>query len=111
MGRASETAGRQRNSLWYYRGERVTLNASRELQQLISRACDETYPHTPRLRNELINRRQISSTAAAARRTLIEGMIERRDLHLLGIDSDSFPPERAMYATMLENTFAGNRSR
>lgn len=92
----------EEGGIWYYRGERVPLGSYRQLQALVSRACDEAYPHTPRLRNELINRRQLSSAAAAARRSLIEAMIERRHLPRLGISG--FPPEASMYASVLEST-------
>ena len=54
---------------WYYQGKPITLSSQRELNDLLSRACDEVYSSTPRWRNELINRRSLSSSAAAARRT------------------------------------------
>jgi hypothetical protein len=95
---AAEGAG----GIWFHNGARVPLRSYRQLQALLSDACDQTYPHTPPLRNELINRRQLSSTAAAARRNLIEGMIERRGLPGLGIEG--FPPERSMYTSVLEST-------
>ncbi len=94
---ASEEGG-----AWFHNGARVALGSYRQLQALVSRACDATYPHTPRLRNELINRRQLSSTAASARRVLIEGLIERRHEPRLGIEG--FPPEASMYVSVLENT-------
>ena len=49
---------------WLHKGERVSLVSYRQLQALVSAACDEAYSQTPRLRNELINRRQLSSAAA-----------------------------------------------
>ena len=69
---------------------------------MVSYACNQSYPHTPRLLNELINRRQISSTAAAARRDLIGAMIQNRHLPRLGITG--YPPEASMYRSVLENT-------
>jgi hypothetical protein len=89
-------------SLWLHHGERVSLSSYRQLQSLVSAACSEAYPHTPHLRNELINRRQISSTAASARRVLIENMIEHRAEYKLGITG--YPPEASMYVSLLEST-------
>ena len=87
---------------WLHNGARISLSSYRQLQALVSAACDEAYSSTPHLRNELINRRQLSSAAASARRKLIEGLIERRQERRLGIEG--FPPEASMYASVLEIT-------
>ncbi len=73
-----------------------------ELQPLLSNAFDAAFHLSPIIRNELLNRRSLSSTAAAARRNLIEGMIVRGDQENLGITG--FPPERMMYETLLHAT-------
>jgi hypothetical protein len=86
---------------WYYRGKPEKLSSQRELNDLISRACDRIYSATPHWRNELINRRSLSSSAAAARRNLIEAMIEHADKEDLGFSGD--PPERSMYVTILKD--------
>ena len=88
--------------VWYHHGDRQELNSFRELQELVSDACDQSYRHTPRLLNELINRRQLSSTAAAARRDLIQAMIERRETERLGMVG--YPPQASMYRSILEST-------
>jgi hypothetical protein len=88
--------------VWYYRGKAVPLTSQREFNDLLSRACDEVYRATPRWRNELINRRSLSSSAAAARRNLIEAMIERAEEESLGFTGN--PPERSMYETLLKGS-------
>lgn len=87
------------DTYWLWQGERQGNSA---LQPLLSRACDATYPYTPRLRNELINRRQLSSTAASARRELITAMLTRAPDARLGIEG--WPPEASMYVSVLEET-------
>jgi len=89
-------------SVWYFQGRPTALSSYRDLQALISTACERMYPHTPRLLNELVNRRQLSSTAAAARRNLIEAMITHRAQPRLGMTG--FPPEMSMYASLLGST-------
>jgi hypothetical protein len=84
-------------SRWFHRG--MALSTSRGLSHLLSTICDELYPRTPRLWNELINRRTLSSQGAAARRNLIEGMLTRADRPTLGIEG--YPPERSMYESLL----------
>ncbi len=87
---------------WLCRGHAVALATARQLNDRLSQACDDVYPATPRWRNELVNRRSLSSSAAAARRNLIEAMFERADADGLGFEGH--PPERAMYETLLKGT-------
>ncbi len=86
---------------WYYRGKPVKLGNQRQLNDLLSKACDDVYHCTPQWRNELINRRGLSSSAAAARRNLIEAMFESAGLEQLGF-VEGHPPERSMYETVLK---------
>lgn len=86
---------------WYARGAEVALATPRQFNDLLSRVCDEVYPSTPRWRNELINRRALSS-AAAARRDLIEVMFDHPDQEALGLEGT--PPERSMYETLLKGS-------
>ncbi len=84
---------------WFYQGQDVSSKVRRGLSGLLSEICDALYPASPRLWNELLNRRDLTSQGAAARRTLMEGILTRAEQPLLGIQK--FPPERSMYETLL----------
>ena len=72
------------------------------LSTLLSDLCDARYPDAPVIRNEMLSRRELTSQGAAARRALLNAMVESRDKPLLGIKG--YGPERAMYAAMLSET-------
>ena len=93
---------RSRSTQWFHHGIRQDIGTSRTLANFLSDICDAVYTHTPVLRNELINRRTLSSAAAAARRNLIDAMIRRSSEPRLGIEGT--PPELSMYASILERT-------
>ena len=95
------TPGEQ-TATWYHRGLPQHVASVRSLAHLVSDICDAVYPHTPRLRNELLNRRELSSAAAKARRNLIEAMIGKSSDERLGIVGT--PPEMSMYASVLQST-------
>ena len=88
--------------LWYHRGKLRQIASRRELNEYLSKICNSVYSQTPILRNELINRRQISSQAAAARKRLIAGMLDFQQLEKLEIKG--YPPEMSIYLSLLFDT-------
>ncbi len=86
-------------SRWFAEGEPKEIGTSRELQKLLSDAMDAAYDQAPTLRNELLNRRKLSSAAAAGRRNLIAAITDgpRRRLGIEG-----FPPAYSMFASLVE---------
>jgi hypothetical protein len=89
---------------WFIHGKRVKIYTGRELLSIISDHCDATFPKAPRIHNELVNRRSLSSAAAAARMRLIELMFSSADQPMLGITEGKNPPEKSMYLSVLKNT-------
>lgn len=83
----------------YWRGKEYSGLSNRKFASLLSDACDETFPSAPVVKNELINRRVLSSSASAARRNLIEAMILNPELPGLGITG--YPPQRSIYESLL----------
>lgn len=92
----------QSPAAWFYCGQRQHVSNMRSLSNLVSHVCDIFYPHTPILQNELLNRRNLSSAAAAARRNLIDAMISHGAEERLAIEG--FPPEFSMYVSVLRST-------
>ena len=68
----------------------------------LSEAADLAYPSTPAVGNEMLNRTDLSSQGAKARRLLLEAMIERGSEANLGLDG--YGPEVAMYRAFLART-------
>lgn len=80
-------------------GERLS---SREVLKQLSYLCDVFYGEAPLIKNELVNRHNISSAAAGARMRLIELMFTSADLSELGMPPDKKPPEKSMYFSVLK---------
>ncbi len=85
--------------LWFHMGDQQEMTSAVEVSHFLSTVCDQNYHKAPRIRNELITRRSLSSAASAARRILIERMLTSGDKPVLGIEG--FPPERSMYESLL----------
>jgi hypothetical protein len=91
--------GENQHCRWFHSGAEIPVRSPRALNEFLSAACDNVYSATPSLRNELINRRSLSSSAAAARRNLVQAMIEHTAKEALGIEGA--PAERSMYESIL----------
>jgi hypothetical protein len=90
---------------WFRQHRRLSIRNGRALLSLLSEICDEVYPYAPRVRNELINRSALSSSAAGARVRLIERLFANSTEILLGMNPDKKPPEMSIYLSVLK---AGN---
>lgn len=89
---------------WFYKGSPRKISDGRALLEEISRIFQNTYELAPHIHNELVNRRSLSSAAAAARTRLIERMFSYGAEPLLGMDHGKKPPEMSMYLSVLQNT-------
>jgi hypothetical protein len=90
---------------WYYNGEEDPgINAKSALQAALSDICDGLFEEAPHVQNELVNRHDISSAAAAARQKLFGLMLKQRHIANLGIPGDKAPPEKSMYLSVLRST-------
>jgi hypothetical protein len=90
---------------WYYNGEEdPSINSKSSLQSALSDICDQLFVDAPQIHNELVNRHDISSAAAAARQKLFGLMLKCRHEEHLGLPADKAPPEKSMYLSVLRAT-------
>lgn len=85
-------------SRWFAHGEERPVRHARQISALISDVCDRAYDKAPFIHNELLNRAELSSASAAARRELLARMLEASDQESFGIEG--FPPEMSMYQSL-----------
>lgn len=87
-------------SVWVQAGTILDHQSSIDFQKWLSSLCTNVFYESPRLFNELINRENVSSAAAAIRRNLIQIMIEDEGKENLGFVGT--PPEYSMYRSLLD---------
>lgn len=90
-----------RNDCWVL-GEGVVIEHVKAFRATLSNVCDRIYSQGMRLDNELINRRELTSQGAKARRELIEAMLEKSHQERLGLEG--YGSEVAMYYSVLSAT-------
>lgn len=90
---------------WVFNGEIICgIDSSKDLAKFLSIICDSVYKNTPVFRNELINKHRPSGTMSVARQNYLTALLENRNMEDIGFAKDKFPPEKAIYLTLLKNT-------
>jgi hypothetical protein len=97
------------DATWYRGGNVQEVRSVADMNRLASDLADQTFHAAPVLRNELINRVRPSSNAVAAANALMRRMVEAGDKQDLGLEG--FPPERAIYASLLRAAGLHRRDR
>ncbi len=90
--------------VWFYKGEEKSIRSLRGFNALLSEICDDVYPDTPVINNELINRHKLSSSISAAKSKYLQALVERSEVEDLGFEKDKYPPEKTIYCTLLKTT-------
>jgi hypothetical protein len=89
-------------STWYLLGQEKPLQAQGGLSATLSQAADRVYHATPRVANEMIARRELTSQGAKARRMLLEAFLTHPTHESFGIKG--YGPERAIYEAVYRST-------
>ncbi len=89
------------NAQWFDGGNE-TIEAGSRLSPIASDFADELYSSSPLVWSELVNRDNVSSNSAKARRDLLHRMLSHEASEHLGIEG--FPAERGLYETLLRST-------
>jgi hypothetical protein len=93
-----------KENLWFYLGEPKTVFSKKHLNNLLSEICDEEFNRTPKLKNELFNRENLSPQINTARKFLMRKVLEFENDAVLGFEAAKFPPEKSIYLSLLKHT-------
>ena len=78
------------------------LDAKRGLSAALSAVTEIVFSETPKVSNEMIARRELTSQGAKARRNLLESMLKNPNEALFGITG--YGPDRAIYEAVFRST-------
>jgi hypothetical protein len=85
---------------WWFGGRSIPVSG--RPSKVASEVLGEVFASSPPVRNELLNRAELSSAATAARRELMSRMLTDAAQFRLGIEGS--PPELSMYRSFLETS-------
>ena len=84
-------------SSWYWKGKKLKIKSNVEAQVQLSKILESIYAKSSVIKNELVNRDQVSSQGQSARIKLMKDMLNNREMHYLGYPKDKFPPEKTIF--------------
>ncbi len=88
--------------IFIHRGRKLPdVVSGRALSRRLSAICDDLYRESPKVRNELVNRRSPSSQAASARNALVKRLNNAETCRLPGLGITGYPPERSIYESVI----------
>lgn len=87
---------------WLLAGSNKKLDPRQGLSALLSDVADHAYPNTPRIANEMIARRELTSQGAKARRFLIDALLANPAAEAFAISG--YGPDRAIYEAVFRKT-------
>lgn len=90
--------------VWIFKGKVQKVESHRDFNRLLSKVCDEVYPFTPVMSNELCNKHKLSGTISAARKNYLVQLVEHSEEEDMGFPKDKFPPEKTIYFSLLKHT-------
>lgn len=93
-----------KENVWFYLGENKSIESKKDLNNLLSEICDKEFKKSPKLKNELFNRENLSPQINTARKFLMRKVLEFENDSLLGFDESKFPPEKSIYLSLIKNT-------
>ena len=87
---------------FFWKGQVEDVNSTGALKRLLSKVCDEVYPDTPVINNEMINKREPSPQIINARKSILRGLIERYGQEQLGITG--YGPDVSIFRAVFLST-------
>jgi hypothetical protein len=96
---------RPESAKWYWKSaEPLIINRKRDFQEQLSKVLNEVYCDCPIIKNEIINRKKVSSQGFGATNKLAIAMAMNEIEDNLGFDKDKFPPEKSIYLSLLKES-------
>lgn len=87
---------------WFWRGREVPVSTERDVQSLISSICNALFSRSPKIANELVSRRQLSSASVVAVKKIVSGLLMSQDKPGLGFKGNG--PEVTIFHAVFERT-------
>ena len=91
-------------NIWINNGKKQEILSKHNLYEWLTSICYKLYKLTPKFNNELINKQFLSGPINTARKHLIRALLSNEHHEDLDFNKDKFPPEKAIYVSLLKQS-------
>lgn len=91
-------------NIWVNNGNVLDIDSKHKLYEKLTEICYDIYSATPTFKNELINKQVLSAPINTARKYLLRSILEFGHEKDLSFPIDKFPPQKAIYISLLKET-------
>ena len=91
-------------NIWINDGKKEPIHSKHKLYEWLTTICYKIYKQTPKFNNELINKQFLSTPISTARKHLIRALLSSEHIEDLGFDTEKFPPQKAIYISLLKES-------
>lgn len=91
-------------NVWINDAKTQAIESKHKLYEWLTDICYKLYEKTPVFNNELINKQFLSAPINSARKYLIRAILENEHLENLDFPDNKFPPQKAIYISLLKET-------
>ncbi|MEP0479563.1 MAG: hypothetical protein ABJD23_05070, partial [Nonlabens sp.] len=91
-------------NIWINDGKIESIISKHKLYEWLTEICFKIYRNTPIFNNELINKQFLSAPINTARKYLIRALLENVHLENLDFPEEKFPPQKAIYISLLKES-------
>ena len=84
-------------SSWYSKGAKLKIKNNLDAQAKLSEVLESVYSKSPVIKNELVNKDQVSAQGQSARTKLMKDMLNNLSHLNLGYEDDKFPAEKTVF--------------
>ena len=91
-------------NIWINAGNIEPVQSKHKLYEWLTAICYKIYKQTPVFNNELINKQFLSPPINTAKKYLIRALLENENKEDLSFDKNKFPPQKAIYISLLKET-------
>jgi DNA replication protein DnaC len=91
-------------NVWINNGKTESVVSKHKLYEWLTQICYNIYEKTPVFNSELINKQFLSAPINTARKYLIRSLLKYEHEANLGFPDEKFPPQKAIYISLLKES-------
>lgn len=91
-------------TVWLSNGFKYQIDSERSLNKLLTEVSERVFKKAPVIRNELINKHNLSTAISTARKNYIKALLYSYEKENLGFEEIKYPPEKTIFESLLKQT-------